>query len=86
MYQGERISYAQAHEQTRSIAQFLAQNGVKSGDRIAIAMRNYPEWMLIYWAAVSMGASVVGMNAWCVEEEMAYALEDAKPTVLFLDQ
>lgn len=86
VYQDERTSYAQAHEQTRSIAQFLAQNGVKSGDRIAIAMRNYPEWMLIYWAAVSMGASVVGMNAWWVEEEMAYALEDAKPTVLFLDQ
>jgi len=86
VYQGERTSYAQAHEYTRSIAQFLAQNGVKSGDRIAIAMRNYPEWMLIYWAAVSMGVSVVGMNAWWVEEEMAYALDDAKPKVLFLDQ
>ena len=86
VYQGERTSYAQAHEYTRSIAQFLAQNGVKSGDRIAIAMRNFPEWMLIYWAAVSMGVSVVGMNAWWVEEEMAYALDDAKPKVLFLDQ
>src|SRR5665213_1637077 len=48
-------------------------------------MRNYPEWMLIYWACVSMGVAVVGMNAWWVAEEMAYALEDSRPKVVFCD-
>lgn len=86
VYQEERVGYAEAHKVTRSIAQYLHQTGVKEGDRVAIAMRNYPEYMLIYWAVVSMGASVVGMNAWWVEDEMAYALSDAQPVVAFMDK
>jgi acyl-CoA synthetase (AMP-forming)/AMP-acid ligase II len=86
VYENERITYAQAHQLTRSIAQYLHQNGVKQGDRVAIAMRNYPEYMLLYWAIVSMGASVVGMNAWWVDDEMVYALNDAKPVFAFMDK
>ncbi len=48
-------------------------------------MRNYPEWMLIYWACVSMGVAVVGMNAWWVAEEMEYAIKDSTPKVIFCD-
>ena len=49
-------------------------------------MRNYPEWVLSYWAAISVGASVVGMNAWRVTDEMAYGLEDSAPKILICDQ
>jgi len=59
---------------------------VQPGDRVAIAMRNYPEWMLAYWAVVSMGAVVVGMNAWWVTQEMHFALRDSSPEVLICDQ
>ena len=55
IYQQERITYAQAHQYTASLADWLAQHGVEPGDRVAIAMRNYPEWMLAYWAITSMG-------------------------------
>jgi long-chain acyl-CoA synthetase len=48
-------------------------------------MRNYPEWMLIYWACACIGVAVVGMNAWWTAAEMAYGLADAKPKVLFAD-
>jgi long-chain acyl-CoA synthetase len=48
-------------------------------------MRNYPEWMLIYWACVASGITVSGMNAWWTSEELAYALSDSAPKVLFLD-
>jgi long-chain acyl-CoA synthetase len=48
-------------------------------------MRNYPEWMLAYWAAVSVGAAVVGMNAWWTEPEMLYAVEDSTPKVMLCD-
>src|SRR5580692_2337585 len=64
VYLDERLTYAQAHAQVASIANWLAQQGVKAGDRVAIAMRNYPEWMLIYWACVCTGIAAVGMNAW----------------------
>ena len=45
---------AQAHAQVAAIAAWLARAGVAPGDRVAIAMRNYPEWLLVYWACVAM--------------------------------
>lgn len=85
VYGDERLTYAEAHARVDAIAAWLAAQGVQSGDRVAIAMRNYPEWLLIYWACVSTGIVVVGMNAWWTPEEMAYALQDAAPKALFLD-
>lgn len=85
VYQDERITYAEAHKQVASIANWMMQNGVAPGDRVAIAMRNYPEWMLIYWACVSIGVAAVGMNAWWTTEEMAYALKDSAPKAVFAD-
>lgn len=86
VYEDDRITYAQAHAQTAAVASWLAAHGVQSGDRIAIAMRNYPEWMIIYWGCLSVGVTVVGMNAWWTAEEMAYALNDSQPKVVFCDQ
>ena len=85
VYNGERCSYREAHVFTASIAHWLASNNVHPGDRVAIAMRNYPEWMLAYWAITAMGAVVVGMNAWWVAREMQFGLEDAAPKVLIAD-
>ena len=85
VYEGERLTYAEAHDRVNSVAAWLFDQGVQPGDRVAIAMRNYPEWLLIYWACVSVGVTVVGMNAWWTTEEMAYALKDSEPKVLFLD-
>lgn len=85
VYQDERLTYAQAHDLANSTANWLLAQGVKPGDRVAIAMRNYPEWMLIYWACLAVGITVVGMNAWWTTEEMAYGLSDSAPKVLFLD-
>ena len=86
VYQDERISYTDAHKIVDSVATWLLQKEVSHGDRVAIAMRNYPEWLLSYWATLSVGASVVGMNAWWTGPEMLYAIEDSKPKVIFLDQ
>ncbi len=85
VYQDERITYAEAHKRTAAIAAWLLREGVTPGDRIAIAMRNYPEWLLAYWAAVSIGVAVVGMNAWWVADEVEYALNDSEPKIVFCD-
>jgi long-chain acyl-CoA synthetase len=85
IYGDERLTYSDAHAQVNAIAGWLASRGVAPGDRVAIAMRNYPEWMLIYWAAVSMGVAVVGMNAWWIAEEMEYAIKDSSPKIIFCD-
>jgi long-chain acyl-CoA synthetase len=86
VYHDERLSYAQAHRQVASIACWLRAWGVEPGDPVAIAMRNYPEWLLTYWATVSIGAVVVGVNAWWVGPELVYGLNDARPKVLVADQ
>lgn len=86
IYENERYTYTEAHQQVAAIANWLSKQGVQPGDRVAIAMRNYPEWMLGYWAVVSMGAVVVGMNAWWVPEEMRFALKDSAPKVMICDQ
>ncbi len=86
VYQDERLTYGDAHKLVNSVAAWLFAQGVKPGDRVAISMRNYPEWLLIYWACVSCGIAVVGMNAWWTAEEMSYALSDSMPKVFFLDQ
>ena len=85
VYEEERITYAQAHVLVASIANWMLARGVMPGDRVAIAMRNYPEWMLIYWACACTGVAVVGMNAWWTSSEMAYGFADAKPKIVFAD-
>ena len=85
VYRDERWSYAAAHREVEAVAAWLAAQGVGRGDRVAIAMRNYPEWLLAYWAALSVGASVVGMNAWWTAPELLYALGDSAPKVLVCD-
>ena len=86
VYEEERWTYAQAHADVNRVARWLTENGVQPGDRVAIAMRNYPEWLLCYWAIVSVGAVVVGVNAWWVPEELSYGLNDCKPKVMFCDR
>ncbi|MFZ9539797.1 MAG: class I adenylate-forming enzyme family protein [Ilumatobacteraceae bacterium] len=82
VYEDERYTYAEIHAQVRKLAAYLVANGVAPGSRVAIAMRNYPEWVVGYWAGVSVGAAVVGMNAWWTPPEMEYALNDSEPRVL----
>lgn len=85
IYEGEVLTYAQAHAHVNAFAAWLAREGVRPGDRVAIAMRNYPEWLLAYWACCASGIAAVGMNAWWTAEEMDYALKDSAPKVLVVD-
>ncbi|MFT5444370.1 MAG: long-chain acyl-CoA synthetase, partial [Myxococcota bacterium] len=86
VYQDERWTFDDAHREVASIARWLFDAGVEPGDRVAIAMRNYPEWMLAYWACTSVGVAAVGMNAWWTGPEMAYGIEDSNPKVIIADR
>ncbi len=87
VYEDERLTYAETDALVRALAHRLQQeHGVEQGDRVALSMRNYPEWVIGYWAIVSIGAACVGMNAWWTTEEMKYGLSDSKPKVLIADR
>ena len=86
VYEDERYTYGEIQAQVRALAHRLRDtHGVGSGDRVALAMRNYPEWVVGYWATISVGAAVVGMNAWWTPTEMSYGLTDSRPKVLIAD-
>ena len=86
VFEDEVITYAQAHDMVNALRCWFSDTGLAQGDRVAIAMRNFPEYMPCYWATMASGLTVVGMNAWWVEDEMAYALEDSAPRVLICDE
>ena len=59
--------------------------GVRPGDRVAIAMRNYPELLMLILAISSLGGVVVFVNAWWTTEELDYALGDSSAKIVFAD-
>ena len=86
IYGEERMTYGQAHTQVDALASYLTSVGVGHGDRVALSMRNYPEWALAYWATLKIGAAVVGMIAWWTGAEMEFGLADSTPKALIVDE
>ena len=85
-FEDERLSFAQAWQQASRIGHVLVHDlGVQPGDRVAIAMRNYPEWVLAFTAITSVGAVAVAMNALWQVDELAYGLRDSGAKLLFAD-
>ena len=86
VYEDERHSFTDARRAVAAISARLRNElGVERGDRVAIAMRNYPEWALTFWGAALAGAVVVPLNAWWSGPELAYALEHAEAKVVVCD-
>jgi long-chain acyl-CoA synthetase len=87
VYGDDRITFADAHVRVATLAGALADRyGLSPGDRFAIALRNYPEWVLAFWAGVALGAVAVPLNAWWTGPELAYGLADSGARVLFADE
>lgn len=86
IYEDETWSFADVMAKIDALGDVLVHRyGVERGDRVAIAMRNYPEWIVAFAAITSVGAISVSMNAWWKKNEMAYAIEDCGAKVLIGD-
>jgi long-chain acyl-CoA synthetase len=86
VYEDESYTYSQIHQQVYALAHALSAVGVNKGDRVAFALRNYPEWVTIFWAALTVGAIAVPLNAWWTGPELRYGIEDSGARVIFVDQ
>ncbi|WP_334163743.1 class I adenylate-forming enzyme family protein [Phenylobacterium sp.] len=86
VYEGERISF-DAHWRAATALGWVLHSrfGVRPGDRIAIAMRNLPEWSVCAWATLATGAVLVPLNAWEPGAVLARMLGDCGAKVLFAD-
>jgi acyl-CoA synthetase (AMP-forming)/AMP-acid ligase II len=86
VFEDERHTYDDIHRQVRALAQVLRDRfDIGGGDRVAVAMRNYPEWIVSHWAITALGATTVGCNAWWTGAELEYGLLDSRPRVLIAD-
>ncbi len=87
VYEDEHWSFGEVGRHVAGLACLLKQGyGVQKGDRVAIAMRNYPEWIVAFAAALSIGAISVSVNAWWTEHEIEFALGDSGATVVVADR
>lgn len=81
-----RFTFAEHLRRVASTAEVMrAEYGVGPGDRVAILGANGPEWIVAFWAAVSLGAIAVGLNGWWTEPEIRYGLDDCDPKLLVAD-
>ena len=85
IYEDERVSYEANFRAIAHLATKLREMGIGKGDRVALAMRNLPEWPAIFFAIVSIGAICVPLNAWWTGQELEYGLRDSGARVLFTD-
>ncbi len=82
----DRLSYRDHYAAVARLAHLLVDRyGVGKGDRIAIAMRNCPAWSIAFFAAASVGAVAVPLNAWWTGPELEYGLADSGSAILIAD-
>ncbi len=87
VFEDTRLTYSQAHDRAAALAhQLIHRYGVEKGDRVAIGMRNCPEWVIAFMAITSCGAISVSLNAWWSGEELEYGLKDSGARLVFLDR
>ena len=87
VFEDERYTFSETNNRVAQIANVLFDKyGVRKGDRVAISMRNYPEWVFAFNAVTSIGAIAVAMNSLWVSEEMEFGLRDSGAKVLLADE
>jgi long-chain acyl-CoA synthetase len=87
VYEDERWSFDEVMRHVDALGALLVETyGVERGDRVAIAMRNYPEWVIAFAAITSVGAVSVSLNAWWTDDELGWALDDCGASVLIADR
>ena len=77
-----KITYGEILDSADKLAAFLSSKGVGKGDKVALFLRNSPEFIYTIFAVSKLGAIVVPINTFLKEEELTYILEDSGSSVL----
>ena len=86
VFEDERVTFAAHYKAAAKLATRLRDEfGVKKGDRVAIVMRNYPQWAVGFWASLAIGAIATPLNSWWTGEELEYGLSDSGAKVAIVD-
>jgi long-chain acyl-CoA synthetase len=74
---GKTITYQELEKLVDQFSRVLASLGVRSGDRVGLILPNIPQYVIGYYAALRLGAVVVGNNPLYTERELSHQLKDA---------
>ncbi len=86
VYGPDRLTFAEHYRLVAGLARSLREDyGLAPGDRVAITMRNYPEWGPLFWAVQAAGLIAVPLNAWWTGPELRYAVADSGARLVFAD-
>jgi acyl-CoA synthetase (AMP-forming)/AMP-acid ligase II len=86
VYEDEHLTFEDHFRRAATLANRLVEEyGVGKGDRVAVAMRNYPEWVVSFSAVLAAGGIAVPLNAWWTEAELTYGVRDSGAKVLIAD-
>ncbi|MDP3675068.1 MAG: class I adenylate-forming enzyme family protein [Novosphingobium sp.] len=85
VYEDERVSFEGWFRAVAALSAHLHASGVTKGDRVALAMRNLPEWPVAFFAVTAIGAICVPLNAWWTGAELAYGLSNSGAKALICD-
>ena len=82
----ERLSFADLNRWADQLAPALVARGIAKGDRVAIAMRNCPAWVVTYMAILKAGGIATLVNGWWQATELDHALRLTKPVLIIADE
>ena len=82
----DRVTFDGFRRAAQAFAQALIDVGVAKGDRVAILMRNQPEWIVAFYGAALAGAIATPLNAWWSPAELTYAVNQSGATVAVFDE
>ena len=85
VYQDQRVSFEGFCRAALAVAAQLQAQGLNKGDRVALAMRNLPEWPVVFFGGLLAGAILVPLNSWGTGAELEHALRDSASRFLFCD-
>jgi long-chain acyl-CoA synthetase len=85
VYENDRATFESFTRAALAVAAELTKRGVGKGDRVALIMRNLPEWPVVFFGAAIVGAIVTPLNAWWTGPELEYGLVDSGTKVAFVD-
>ena len=85
VYENDRVTFDAFARAVLALASELQAQGVEKGDRVAVIMRNLPEWPVAFFATSICGAIVTPLNAWWTGPELEYALSDSGAKIAIVD-
>ncbi|WP_018085837.1 AMP-binding protein [Desulfurispora thermophila] len=77
IFYDEKITCAQLDKYVKRVASALYEMGLRKGERVSLMLPNCPDFVISYYAVLTVGGIVVNTNPMYVEREIEYQVNDS---------